>query len=117
MPKAKKMSSDTRNFVIGVGSSLGATIVWELLPVHTTYRLAQLAGNPLAIVEPYHFGLTSLILAPHVKGAKPYLVGIGAGLIASEAINENPFAIGKPTFGASTALGIALTAILALSYA
>ena len=116
MPK-KKMSSDTRNFVIGVGSSLGATVVWELLPVHTQYKLAQLAGNPLAFVEHYHFGLASLILAKHTKGAKPYLVGLGAGLIVAEATQENPFAIGKPTFGASTALGIALTAILALSFA
>lgn len=116
MPK-KKISSDTRNFMLGVGSSLAATMAWELIPIHNQYKLAQLAGNPLAVVEHYHIGLVSLIIAPHVKGAKPYLIGLGGGLIASEAINENPFAVGKPTFGASTALGMFLTAILAISYA
>jgi len=111
------MSSDTRNFALGVGSSLAATFVWELLPVHTQYKLAQLEGNPLAFVEHYHFGLASMIIAPHAKGAKPYLNGLGGGLIVAEATQENPFGVGKPTFGASTALGMALTAILALSYA
>jgi len=117
MPKAKKMSSDTRNFILGVGSSIVATIVWELIPVHNQYKLAQLAGNPLAVAEHYHFGLVSLIIAPHAKGVKPYLVGVGGGLIASEATQENPFGVGKPTFGASTTLGMFLTALLVLSYA
>lgn len=120
MPKAKakaKNSSDTRTFIIGIGSGFMANVVWNFIPQSNQYRLAQLEENPLAIVKHYHWGLASLIIAQHTKGAKPYLVGLGAGLIAVEALHENPFAVGKPTFGASTALGIALTAILALSYA
>jgi len=57
-----------------------------------------------------------LIVARYYKKGEPYLDGFGAGLIVAESAQSNPFGIGKPTFGASTTLGIILTAILALSF-
>ena len=106
---------DTKKIFVGLGASAVASVAWEVMPTSNQYKLA-LAESPLAFLEHYHFGIASLIVARHTKKATPYLDGFGAGLIVAESAQTNPFGIGKPTFGASTALGIVLTAILALSF-
>ena len=108
MPDAKKI-------LAGVGGSAVVTVAWELYPQKSQYKLAKLAGNPLAVFEHYHWGLVSLIAGRHVKSLSPYLDGFGAGLIVSECAQVAPFGINQPTFGVSTALGIVLTSILLLS--
>jgi len=108
---------ETKKILLGVGASAVVSVAWELYPQKNQYKLAKLEGNPLAVFEHYHWALMSLIAGRYVKSVSPYLDGLGAGLIVAECAQPEPFGINKPTFGASTALGIALTAILALSFA
>lgn len=106
---------ETKKILVGVGASVVVCVAWELYPQKNQYKLAKLAGSPLAVFEHYHWGLMSLIVGRYVKSASPYLDGLGAGLIVAECAQPEPFAVTKPYFGASTALGIALTVILVLS--
>jgi len=105
---------ETKKLLIGLGASVVASVVWQVVPTSNQYKLA-LAQSPLSFIEHYHWGLVSLIAGRYSKKGEPYLDGFGAGLIVGESTQANPFGIGKPTFGASTALGIALTTLLALS--
>ena len=105
---------ETKKLLIGLGASVVVSTVWQAVPTNNQYKLA-LAESPLSFIEHYHWGLVSLIVARYYKKGEPYLDGFGTGLIVGEAAQPNPFGIGKPTFEVSTALGIALTALLALS--
>jgi len=106
---------ETKKILVGVGASAVASVVWEMYPQKSQYKLAKLEGNPLAVFEHYHWGLMSIIAGRYVKSVSPYLDGLGAGLIVAECTQSDPFSINKPTFGASTGLGIVLTVLLALS--
>lgn len=105
----------TNKFLIGLGASAVTSMVWQAVPTSDQYKLA-LTQSPLAFIEHYHFGLAILIAGRSFKRATPYFNGFGAGLIVAECAQSNPFGVGKPTFGSSVALGIALTAILALTF-
>jgi len=107
---------ETKKILIGLGASAVVSVAWELYPQKNQYKLAKLAGSPLAVFEHYHWGLMSLIAGRHVKSARPYLDGLGAGLIVAECAQPEPFAVAEPYFGTSTAIGIVLTTILALSF-
>lgn len=104
-----------KKVLAGVGASAVVSLVWEACPDKSQYRLAKLAGSPLAFLEHYHWGLASLIVGRYAKQHSPYFDGLGAGLIVLECGQADPFGVGKPTFGASTALGIALGTVLLLS--
>ncbi len=106
---------ETKKILVGLGASMVASVAWQVVPTNNQYKLA-LAESPLSFIEHYQWGLVSLIVARYYKKGEPYLDGFGTGLIVSEAAQPNPFGIGKPTFGASTTLGIALTAVLFLSF-
>lgn len=105
---------ETKKLLIGLGASAVTCATWQAIPTSNQYKLS-LAQSPLSFLEHYHWGLVSIILARYTKNAKTYLDGFGTGLIVAEASGPQPFGIGKPTLGASTALGIVLTALLALS--
>lgn len=107
---------ETKKILIGVGASAVLSVAWELYPQKNQYKLAKLEGNPLAVFEHYHIGLISMITARYTTKYQPYLDGLGAGLIIAECVQSEPFGINKPTFGASTALGLGLTVALILSY-
>lgn len=105
-------------FVAGAGLSAVASYVWTLVPYNTTFKLAS-AYNPLAFLEHYHWGLASMVVAKHVKSAKPYkayLDGFGVGMVAVEAVGANPFGAGKPPeqFIPSLAVGAGLLTALLL---
>src|SRR4030043_76286 len=100
---------ETKKILVGLGGSAVVCVAWELYPQKNQYKLAKLAGTHLAVFEHYHWGLMSLITGRYVKSASPYLYGLGAGLIVAECAQPEPFSINKPTFGASTVLGIVLT--------
>lgn len=100
-------------FAIGVGLSATASFVWTLIPNSQSFE----SSSPLAFIEHYHWGLASMVVAKHVRKAKPYkqyLNGFGAGLIVVEAVGSQPFAIGKPPeqFYPSLALGAGLLVAL-----
>lgn len=107
---------DTKKMLVGLAGSAGICVAWELYPEKNQYKLAKLEGNPLAVMEHYHWGLISMIVARHTTKYQPYLDGLGAGLIVAECTQSDPFGINKPIFGASTVLGIVLSSILALSF-
>jgi hypothetical protein len=103
----------TDKMLVGVAGSAVLSIAWDLYPGHNMFKLAD---NPLAVVEHYHIGLITMIAARTTKKYGPYLDGLGAGLIASEAGQAEPFGWNHPTFGASTIIGLTLASILALSF-
>ncbi len=104
---------ETGKMLIGLGASAALAFAWEQYPGKNTFKLAE--TNPLAALEHYHAGLLSMIIARHTKKYAPYLDGIGAGLIVSEAGQAEPFGWNHPTFGAGTIIGLSLMSILALS--
>ena len=106
MPEVKKIA-------IGLAGSAVLAFAWERYPGKNTFKLAD---NPLAALEHYHLGLISMIVARHTKKYAPYLDGLGAGLIISEAGQAEPFGWNHDTFGASTVIGLTLASILALSF-
>ncbi len=105
----------TDKMLVGIAGSAALSIAWDLYPGKDTFKLA-VASNPLAVLEHYHTGLFIMIVARHTKKYGPYLDGLGAGLIASEAGQAEPFGWNHPTFGASTIIGLTLASILALSF-
>jgi len=105
--------NQTEKMLVGVAGSAALSIAWDLYPQHNQFKLAD---NPLAVLEHYHVGLVTMIIARHTKKYAPYLDGLGAGLIASEAGQAEPFGWNHPTFGASTIIGLTLASILALSF-
>lgn len=106
----------TAKVLVGVAGAAATALVWELAPQKNEYQIAKLEGNPLAVMEHYHWGLISMIAARYTKKYQPYLDGFGVGLIVAEAAQPEPFAINKPYFGASTAIGLLLTGVLVLSF-
>ena len=104
---------ETAKMLVGLAGSAALAFTWERYPGKNTFKLAE--ANPLAALEHYHSGLVSMIIARHTKKYAPYLDGLGAGLIISEAGQAEPFGWNHPTFGASTIIGLTLASILALS--
>lgn len=105
---------NTAKFIMGVGLSASASLVWTQIPGNTTFALAS---NPLAFIEHYHWGLASMVVAKRMKRAKPYkayLNGFGIGMVVIEAFSTQPYAIGKPLeqFYPSVVLGAGLIALL-----
>lgn len=105
---------NTAKFVMGLGLSATASLVWTQMPNSNTF-----AYSPLAFFEHYHWGLASMIIAKDLKLAKPYkpyLNGFGAGMVVIEAVSTQPFGIGKPPEQSvpSVFLGAGLLATLAL---
>lgn len=90
--------------VLGATGAILADKLWWAWPGHTAFALD---GSPLSFIEHSHWGLLLTLLDSRgaLKG-----VGLGAGmtLIASELTRENPFGMGKETFGASTGLNAVL---------
>jgi hypothetical protein len=105
---------ETKKILVGLGASAIVSATWQVVPTSNQYKLA-LAESPLSFLEHYHFGIVSLIAGRVCKNYSMYLYGFGGGLIVAECAQPEPFGINKPTFGASTALGLVLTTILALS--
>jgi hypothetical protein len=104
---------ETGKMVAGLAAAAGVSIAWSMWPQHNQFKLAD---NPLAVIEHYHIGLISLIAARAVpKKYSPYLDGFGAGLIVSEAGQEQPFGWNHTTFAPSIVIGLTLASILALS--
>ena len=108
------MDNSTKT-IIGAGAATTVIVAWEFYPQKNIYRLDP-TTSPLAFLEHYHFGIGSLIVGRVVKKYRPYLYGFGGALIIAESLQSNAFGIGKPTFGASTVLGLALTTVLALTF-
>lgn len=83
-------------FVAGLGCAGVACAAWNFVPGNQTF---DTPSNPLAFIEPYHWGLASAIIGKKVKKVKKYryvFYGVGAGLVTSELAGSQPLGIGKP---------------------
>lgn len=107
-------------FLIGLGGSIVTNVLWKAWPEHenfkkTLYKLTSpedLEKSPLAFLEHYHWGLASL--CGGVAFHNLALDGFGVGMIASEALGEQPFGIGKTEYEikGNVATGTILSGIL-----
>ena len=66
----------------------------------------------LAMLEHYHWGLLSIIL--YLLFNNDVLLGVGTGLVITEALQSKPFAIGSGLFLESTIIGLIEVAIIVL---
>ena len=108
------MNKKTLGFIFGTTVAVTAMGMWVAWPQHTQFKAKMLSltspteepeKSPLAFVEHYHLGLMALLPArmastptkyPFISpDDAPIFFGLGASLIASELIGENPFGTGK----------------------
>jgi len=106
------MDSKT-NFVVGLGGSAVAEIVWQAIPAHSQFKISlQPETSPLAFIEHYHVGLGSILASKFTEKYSKVLQGFGAGFIILEAMQQQPFGYGK---SAEQVIGnLTLTGILGL---
>ena len=108
---------DVGKFAVGVGLGAGASYVWTLVPNIET----AIDNSPLGFVKHYHWGLFSIFVAKHVKHTSkcdgkltPYFAGLGATLIAVDALSPEPFGIGAPPQFAIPNVALGATLLLAI---
>ena len=123
------MDKKILGFIFGATIAATAMGIWTSWPQHTQFRAKLLSltspteepeKSPLAFIEHYHLGLAALIPArmaatptkyPGISPEDaPIFFGVGASLIASEIMGENPFGAGKTPL--ETAGNIALAGML-----
>ena len=107
-------------FFIGLGGSILANILWKAWPEHENFKKAvykltspeDLEKSPLAFLEHYHWGLASLCGGVAFNNLS--LDGFGVGMVASEAVGNQPFGIGKSEYEVkgNIAVGTVLSGIL-----
>jgi hypothetical protein len=51
---------ETAKMIAGLATAAGLSVAWSMWPQHNQFKLAD---NPLAVLEHYHLGLISLIVA------------------------------------------------------
>ena len=119
--------------IAGIGIGMGAMAAWNAWPHHTEFKAKALSltsppeepeKSPLAFIEHYHLGLLGLTLGrmastptkyPAISpDDAPIFYGLGASLVASELIGENPFGTEKTPFetAGNVALGLTLLGFL-----
>ena len=67
-------------------------------------------SDRLRIIEHYHWGLLAIII--YLITGVAYALGLGAGLVIAESLQENPFAMGKKYFIQSSIIGLIETIII-----
>lgn len=97
------MKENEAEALAGAGLAVASDLIWSSWPSHEAFKKSLMmvttlvegepTKSPLAFVEHYHFGLASLLLARQLGSA--FLKGLGLYLIASEALQKQPFGVGK----------------------
>lgn len=118
------MLYDVPRFIGGFIVGIILSIAWSNA-LRTKFGLSVISDEGLimrglkgpAVLEHYHVGLFFFIIAVlFFSKSLGFLEGLGISLIAVEAMQKNPFAIGKAHFPSSTAIGFALFILLAILY-
>jgi hypothetical protein len=111
----------------GVVTAAIACAGWQLYPNHEAFKLKlqkltslteEPEKSPLAFLEHYHYGLTSLIIGRLLKQYSAFLDGFGLVMILSELTHAKPFGIGKTPTETIGNLGLSgvLTSLLLMTF-
>jgi len=103
-------------FVAGLGAGLVLDVIWSRTPGMSEEETLNARWDRLHVLEHYHFGVLSM-MAWLLTGWN-WTLGLAAALFITEWTGDrsHPFGVGKSHFVSSTAVGLALTAVLALLY-
>ena len=88
--------NDSSKYAVGSALAIASDVAWSLYPDSKMFKLSlEEEKSPLAFIEHYHFGLASLIFGRFTKKYGSYLDSFGSTMVMLEALQSNPFAIGK----------------------